>query len=393
MSVLEIGDKLKQIEFLDKFLLKGYLNNLEIINVSNNKTIINDFVGKLELGTESRIPHYQLAIEMKTICTKKRVLEALERKINAHINVQIQFNFESMKEYCEKKTDFISPEYSGKICKHEWDMNFLDRKPRLKKILETPFAWQIFLENNILNKTPDDRTVDWIIDPIGNTGKSSFARCYVSKELTDGIFMKIDNLDRMELTLIKKIENYRMKYYKDPKVFLFDFPRASDMKKILAATSLMEDAKSGYLETTFGGNHKEIQIGDIHIIVFSNSCPDLSVLSVDRWRLWTLSGKDYGHVIWPVDVKPWIKTVNTKNWNLVWTVNLRCLRLEEIRRSKKFDNIILPEDWFGEFGVKKIYTNNLSTNINYSPNFIKIKLMSLLNNELIILPIINFKEY
>ena len=136
MSVLEIGDKLKQIEFLDKFLLKGYLNNLEIINVSNNKTIINDFVGQLELGTESRIPHYQLAIEMKTICTKKRVLEALERKINAHI----QFNFESMKEYYEKKTDFISPEYLGKICKHEWDMNFLDRKPRLKEILETPFA-------------------------------------------------------------------------------------------------------------------------------------------------------------------------------------------------------------------------------------------------------------
>ena len=195
-------DKLKQIEFLDKFLLRGYLNNLEIINVSNNKTIINDFVGKLELGTESRIPHYQLAIEMKTICTKKRVLEALERKINAYINVQIQFNFESMKEYCEKKTDFISPEYSGKICKHEWDMNFLERQPRLKKVLETPFPWQIFLEKNILINNADDRTVDWIIDPIGNTGKSSFARCYVSKELTDGIFMKIDKELKLILVIL-----------------------------------------------------------------------------------------------------------------------------------------------------------------------------------------------
>ncbi len=77
---------------------------------------------------------------------------------------------------------------------------------------------------------------------------------------TNGILMKIDNLDRMELTLIKKIENYRMKYYKDPKVLLFDFPRASDMGKILSATALMEDVKSGYgyLETTFGGKHKEI---------------------------------------------------------------------------------------------------------------------------------------
>lgn len=183
--------------------------------------------------------------------------------------------------------------------------------------------------------------------------------------------MKIDNLDRMELTLIKKIENYRLKYSKDPKVLLFDFPRASDMGKILSATALMEDAKYGYLETTFGGNHKEIQIGDIHVIVFSNSCPDLSVLSVDRWRLWTLSGNNYGNIIWPVNVKPWIKTVNTKNWNLIWTINLKCLSLEEIKNNKKFDDIILPEDWFRKFGIKELYTSELSTNINYSPNFIK----------------------
>ena len=54
-----------------------------------------------------------------------------------------------------KKTDFVLPEYSGKICKHDWDMDFLDRKPQLKKFIETPFAWQTFLESNILNKNPD----------------------------------------------------------------------------------------------------------------------------------------------------------------------------------------------------------------------------------------------
>ena len=202
-------------------------------------------------------------------------------------------------------------------------MDLLDCKPQLRKIMLTPFAWQTFLENSILNKNPDDRTVDWIIDSIKNTGKSTFARLYIYKDLTDGIFMKIDNL---ELTLIKKIENYRSK-----KVLLFNFPHASDMTKVLATTALMEDAKSGYLETIFGGNDKEIQIGDIRIIVFSNNCPDLSVLRVDRWRLWTLSGKDFGNVIWPVYTRPWIKLVNTKNWNIVWTVNLRCLSLLEIK--------------------------------------------------------------
>lgn len=162
--------------------------------------------------------------------------------MNGHISVDIQFNLETMKDYCTKETEFILPEYSGKIYKHEWDMNFLDRKPRLRKVLETPLPWQVFLETNILTKNPDDRRVDWIIDPVSNTGKSSFARAYISKEFTDGIFMKIDNLDRMELSLIKKIESYPSKYSKDPKVLLFDFPRASDISKVLAATALMEDA-------------------------------------------------------------------------------------------------------------------------------------------------------
>ena len=70
-------------------------------------------------------------------------------------------------------------------------MDFLERKSQLRKILETPFAWQTFLEDNILSKIADDRTVGYIIDPIGNTGKSSFARYYVSKELTNGVLNNI----------------------------------------------------------------------------------------------------------------------------------------------------------------------------------------------------------
>ena len=396
LSISEINLKLKEVKFLNKFILIDYLNNLEVENVSKNITYIKDFTGQLELGEKSKIPHYQLAVEMNSICTKKKLLESLEKKINGHISVSIQFNINSMKEYCTKEfkeKDFILPEYSGKIYKHEWDMNFLERKPQLKKVLETPFAWQLFLEKNILTKDPDDRTVDWIIDPAGNTGKSSFARYYVSKELTDGIFMKIDNLDRMELALIKKIESYRSKYYKDPKVLLFDFPRASDSKKILAATSLMEDVKSGYLETNFGGNYKQIQMGDIHVIVFSNSCPDLSVLSVDRWRLWRLTGLECDNIIWPISVKPWIKKINTKNWNIVWTICLESLTPEAIKTNGKFNDIHLEEEWFKKVNLKKSYVKDLTTNINYSPNFIRMKVMDLLTNELIKLPIISFKEY
>ena len=399
LSSLEVGEKLKELKFVNKFLVTEYLNNLEVENVSNNLTGVKDFSGQLELGTESKIPHYQLAVEMKSICTKKKVLEALEEKINGHINVDIQFNLESMKEYCTKETEFILPEYSGKIYKHEWDMNFLDRKPRLKKVLENPLPWQEFLKTNILTKNPDDRTVDWIIDPVGNSGKSSFARAYVSSIPTDGILMKIDNLDRMELTLIQKIENYRKRYYKDPKVLFFDFPRASDSTKIISATALMEDAKSGHLETTFGGNHKEIEISDVHVVVLSNTAPDLSVLSVDRWRLWRLGGKEYKNIIWPVKINSLIKRVNTRNWNIRWTVCLTCLCQIEIENSNQFNSIKFNYDWYdlkssydpiNSFGYEKQYIKDIVTNINCSPNFVKIQVMKLVTSEMMEIPIIDF---
>ena len=67
--------------------------------------------------------------------------------------------------------------------------------------------------------------------------------------------------------------------------------------------------------------------------------------------------------------------------------------LKEIETSKKFEGILLPKDWLEEFGFKKIYTKDLTTNLNYSPNFIRTSVMNLLTNKLVKFPTINFKEY
>ena len=386
MSSVEIESSLKKLKFPNRFVMTEILNELEVQNVHKNKTSVDDFVGQLEIGTENAIPHYQLAISTKATCTKKKVLESLEEKIEGHINVDIQFNFEEMKNYCLKESRFISEEYSGKIYKHQWEMDFLERKPQLKKVLKDPFEWQKFLKEQVIEKNPDDRTVDWIIDPIGNTGKSSFARAYVSNLPTDGILMKIDNLDRMELTLIKKIEDYRKKYYKDPKVLFFDFPRASDSTKIILATALMEDAKSGHLETTFSGNHREIEISDVHVVVLSNNAPDLSVLSVDRWRLWRLGGQQYGNIIWPCTISPFVKKITGKTWNISWTVSMTNIPYEDLYKYKQYNSIEINEEWFWfknengseTFGLKKQYTKDIVSNMNNSPNYIKLSAINLI---------------
>ena len=173
-----------------------------------------------------------------------------------------------------------------------------------------------------------------------------------------------------------------MKYCKDPKAIFFDFPQAVDPSKIISATALMEDAKSGHLETTFEGKHKEIEISDVHIVVLSNNAPDLSVLSVDRWRLQRLGGRQYENRIWPCKISPYLKKVSRRAWNIRQTVSIRNLSLEELKSLKQYELITFNESWlmkegenFEIFGETTQYIKDLVTNINNSPNYIKIQAM------------------
>lgn len=258
--------------------------------------------------------------------------------------------------------------------------------------MDNPYKWQKLFKEEILIKDADDRIVDWLIDPVGNTGKSSFARAYVSNKLTDGILMKIDNLDRMELSLINKIQLFRETYYEDPKVIFFDFPRAADSKKVMAATALMEDAKSGHLETTFGGSHKEIEISNVHVVVLANTAPDLSVLSVDRWRLWRLGGEEYDHIMWPCHIIPQLKKFNKKIIILEWTILLKAISPVNLKNFSQYGNLNIEEEWFNKksnrnkskstFGLSNQYIKDICSTIYESPNYIRLLLMDKLKNEL-----------
>ena len=94
-----------------------------------------------------------------------------------------------------KDTIFISKKYSGRIFKKQWMESFLDKKHNLKEINENPYPWQKLLKDLVLSNKPENRIVDWLVDPVSNTGKSSFARAYCSDENSEAILMKIDNLD------------------------------------------------------------------------------------------------------------------------------------------------------------------------------------------------------
>lgn len=54
MSVLEMDNKLKELKFLNRFVITDILNKIRLQNVNKNYTDIADFVGQLKIGEELR---------------------------------------------------------------------------------------------------------------------------------------------------------------------------------------------------------------------------------------------------------------------------------------------------------------------------------------------------
>lgn len=115
----------------------------------------------------------------------------------------------------------------------------------------------------------DNRTIHWIYDKTGNKGKSTLAN-YLEMYKDAYIFQGGKHADL-----------YR--HYNYNKVVIYDLPRDyTDNNDSLYAT--MECLKNGYiLDTKYEGQKKRFR--PPHIFVFSNSLPNVSKLSKDRWNI------------------------------------------------------------------------------------------------------------
>ena len=123
----------------------------------------------------------------------------------------------------------------------------------------------------------DNRTINWIYDPIGNNGKSTIAN-YL--EMYKGAYI---------ITGGKHADIYR--HFNNNKVVIYDLPRDYiDTNESIYST--METFKNGYcLDTKYEGQKKRFI--PPHIVVFSNSKPNLSKLSLDRWNVIDMTTHDF----------------------------------------------------------------------------------------------------
>lgn len=120
----------------------------------------------------------------------------------------------------------------------------------------------------LLKEEPDDRSIYWIYDTVGNMGKSVFCKWAAVKlgatVLNNGSFSDI-----------------AFSLPDSPKIVLFDLPRTIEGRVNYSA---IEAVKNGLI---FSGKYesKVKLFNPPHILVFANFEPDFSAMSADRWKI------------------------------------------------------------------------------------------------------------
>lgn len=145
---------------------------------------------------------------------------------------------------------------------------------QLKPINITFHPWQTELHALLLQE-PDDRTIFWIWEAEGKTGKSKFSKwCFrnlSSVMLAEGKGSDIKN----GVINYKKINGFA------PKIVIYDVPRTN--KDYISYDSIEKVKNMFFFSGKYEGGHMDGN--EPHLVVFANDRPDKSSLSEDRWKI------------------------------------------------------------------------------------------------------------
>ena len=127
---------------------------------------------------------------------------------------------------------------------------------------------------NLLNDPPDDRTVTWIFDRDGDTGKSVFAK-YISS--MNPKCLRVENVPMWDIALALDDHN----------IIIFDLPRQKDVN-INFKYAILEQLKNGHIFSPKYQSKEKI-FGNVHVVVMCNYLPEKKQLTLDRWKVLALT--------------------------------------------------------------------------------------------------------
>ncbi len=139
------------------------------------------------------------------------------------------------------------------------------------KIIDKLYKWQKEIVEEV-EQEPDDRTIRWYYDTIGNKGKSALVKYLVVKHGALLVSGKGSDVKYMVMKF-KESNGY------SPQIILYDIPR--ECEQYISYTAV-EEVKNGCFAST-KYECEMIVMNSPHIICFSNFYPDSDKMSADRW--------------------------------------------------------------------------------------------------------------
>lgn len=228
----------------------NYPENWEDYFVKNS-SISSYILGKEMSGTGT--PHIQGNVSFKN---KVRPKKSFPDSIHWEKTKKIQ----NAVEYCSKEKDYIIKGYT---------------LPFSQKI-ENLYAWQEAL-CEMLREPADDRTISWIWEPKGCSGKTTFQK-YVFCN-----FPKVVVLSGKGNDMFYTISQYQKDNGYLPEVVLINIPRSVEH----ISWNGIESIKDMFF---YSGKYEGGMVcGKCpHVVIFANVAPKLEVLSQDRWNIYEI---------------------------------------------------------------------------------------------------------
>lgn len=268
---------------LDQFESLVQVTPEELTNAFNS--LSSKFAFQLEVGDETKRPHYQCVISLNdrtragTLTSKLTQLLRVER---TQITTIMQSGtWEEGVAYCTKPSTRVKgPWLVGHLLYSENDIKFLDEK-------EKRFPWQqdiydsLFEDNDFTWKEADTREITWVVDPVGCSGKSTFSKWLFVRQKSLVAKVAFGTASQLRSAIVNA----------GPKrLYIIDIPRTlGEDDHLNNIITNIEDLKGGFCTSSFYGKSQELLLDPPHVIIFSNKLPNLNLLSGDRWRILTVS--------------------------------------------------------------------------------------------------------
>lgn len=187
---------------------------------------------------------------------------------------------ESLKYATKKESRVTEPVYSGiSVPYSASDLKLFDDK-------ENHHSWQKDLISKIIDKhgiikSASDRSILWITDINGGTGKSKLVKYLAYNHPEDICKFSFGSSSQLRSAVVTAGTR---------KVFFIDIPRTLGRDdSIDDLVSVLEDIKNGFVVSSMYGKYQSKMFDPPHVIVLSNlRCPT-TLMSLDRWKVYDIN--------------------------------------------------------------------------------------------------------